>query len=56
MGILRVQHHIPIHVPSKRRNHGSMVSHFHSSLRFLPSKLSLSSSMFSKSCMSTIYI
>ncbi|KAI8550137.1 hypothetical protein RHMOL_Rhmol06G0081100 [Rhododendron molle] len=41
MGILRVQHYIPIHVPSKCRNHGSMVLHSHSSSRFLPSKLSL---------------
>ncbi|KAI8554943.1 hypothetical protein RHMOL_Rhmol05G0135200 [Rhododendron molle] len=45
MGILRVRHHIPIYVPSKHRNCGSMISHFHSSSRFLPSKLSLAVSI-----------
>ncbi|KAI8532336.1 hypothetical protein RHMOL_Rhmol11G0206400 [Rhododendron molle] len=43
MEILRMRHHILIHVLFKRRNHGSMVSHSHSSSRFLPSKLSLMS-------------
>ncbi|KAI8558895.1 hypothetical protein RHMOL_Rhmol04G0131800 [Rhododendron molle] len=42
MGILRVWHHILILVPSKRRNHENMVSHSHSSSKFLSFKLSLS--------------
>ncbi|KAI8554708.1 hypothetical protein RHMOL_Rhmol05G0119200 [Rhododendron molle] len=40
MKILRVWHHIPIHVPSKRQNHESMISS-RSSSKFLSSKLSL---------------
>ncbi|KAI8559949.1 hypothetical protein RHMOL_Rhmol04G0216300 [Rhododendron molle] len=45
MGILRVRHHIPIHVSFKRQNHESIVSHSHSSSRFLSSKLSLNANL-----------